>query len=68
VFLAKNPQQGALIHYYFSEPEAVKVSLTYATSQGVRTIKGSNHVGLNRAIEKNQIPCIQTPTPEKITS
>ncbi len=48
VFLAKNPPQGALIYYYLSEPEAVKVTVSDATGQVVRTIEGSNHIGLNR--------------------
>ena len=47
VFLAKNPPQ-ALIHYYLSEPEAVHVTVTDANGQVVRTIEGSNNVGLNR--------------------
>ena len=49
IFLAENPPQGALIHSYLSEPpEAVHVTVTDATGQLIRTIEGSNHIGLNR--------------------
>ena len=48
IFLAENPPPGALVHYYLSEPEAVHITVTDASGQLIRTIEGSNHIGLNR--------------------
>ena len=48
MFLAENPPPGALVHYYLSEPEAVHITVTDASRQLIRTIEGSNHIGLNR--------------------
>jgi photosystem II stability/assembly factor-like uncharacterized protein len=50
--MGQNPPYGAIINYYLkSKPEGgVTLTVSDASGQAVRTIKGTDHVGINRVV------------------
>lgn len=52
MFRAKNPPMGARISYWLREypGESVKVNITDAHGNEVRSLTGTNHPGINRVV------------------
>lgn len=58
MFVAENPETGAYLHYWVREftDEDVKITITNAAGDEVRTLEGGNRPGINRVIWNLQRP------------